>query len=91
MRFAPFNVRMLVQGLIKDRNHTTLNINSTLVVTCVNQMPDEITYIGYNNKPVKCKKEELFEALQQYDTWSNIMVSDSPCSESVKLLESGMA
>lgn len=86
LRFAPFNVRMLVQGLIKDRNHTTLNINSTLVVTCVNQMPDNIEYIGYNNKPIKCAKEELFEALQSYDTWSNIMISDSPCAESVRLL-----
>ncbi len=87
LRFAPINLDLLQESIIKDLQSVDLKVNTTLVVTCFNQLPNTIQYIQWGNKKIIYSKEEFVEILQNNNVCASLITSSSPDATTFKLHE----
>lgn len=83
LRFAPLNIDLLNSSIVNDlKNANGINLTTNIVMTCVNQIEDELKYV-YGGRIEKTKDFSDVYKLLNYD---NIYISNGRTAESLKLL-----
>lgn len=82
LRFAPLNLDMLRDAVNKDLESTNLEIRPRLVVTCINQLPDDETcvYVDQAVEFMTSRDKMLFNVLHG-GPWESVITSSSPTYE----------
>ena len=78
LRYAPFNLSLLMESIITDLRSTTLNVDPILVVTCMNQMPTEFSYVNHTGTLERTSIAKWFNEINhEQNPWSRVLLSYS--------------
>lgn len=79
LRFAPLNLDLLNTHIERDMATVNLNLNSTLVVTCFNQLADPIKYVlNEEVHDVGCDMHAFSERITSNNPCDRLLISTSP-------------
>lgn len=88
LRYAPFNLSLLLESVITDLKESTLAVDPMLVVTCVNQLPEHVAFVTHYGTLERTTKEKLLKELQNHNNpWSRVLLSYSPVTTANRFLE----
>lgn len=85
LRFAPFNFDLLSTAIHDDLAKSTLKVSTVLVITCFNQLPYNLLYVGSDKKLIKTNREEFLDLLLQHNVCDSLIISTSPTAEGFDL------
>ncbi|MFY0656324.1 MAG: adenylosuccinate synthetase [Neptunomonas phycophila] len=88
LRFAPLNLDLLRESISNDIENVDIEVNTTLVVTCFNQLPNTIQYIQRGYKNLIHSKDEFIDILNNNNVCASLMISSSPDATSFTMRKS---
>jgi hypothetical protein len=79
LRFAPLNFDLLEESIINDLETVAgINLSPNLVVTCMNQLPEEVKYVKDGAVIETCRFDLVYRLSSLNNRFDSVLLSYSP-------------